>query len=81
MQPKTCRPCRDLPQLSPSKKGVTKLHHGFLQLADRCEKAHRRLYEVSEQKGWYTPADPADDTQLRRLSNQYERGAVLGACV
>lgn len=39
----------------------------FLQFRGQCEQSQRKIYEFAEQKGWYLPAGPADQAEIRRV--------------
>lgn len=40
-------------------------------MRDNCEKFHFDLYNLAEQKGYYQPAGPANQSEVQRIKNSF----------
>ena len=40
------------------------------QLRNKCEKSQYDLYKIAEQKGYYTPSQPASQEQIQQVKSE-----------
>lgn len=63
----------------------TQLRQTLIQMRNSCEQAQQEIGQISSGKGWYLPADNADQQQISKVKSFYQNevagmaGAGAGA--